>query len=166
MQTTTESLNNSNDDDESNNNQASSNNDDEGKVEAAVLVASGDEQVVLLNSSTQPPAPPHLSTSEREDSWPPSTGKQVLKPPPQTSSLAPSFDRRFGKLPTGQQDDGSSTPTTSGASVNYAELCYLSNGGSSLTLTVNEATQVGSIIGTVDVSSNLCHFFFFLGVWN
>lgn len=36
--------------------------------------------------------------------------------------------------------------------VNYAELCYLSNGGSSLTLTVNEATQVGAIIGTVEVS--------------
>lgn len=36
--------------------------------------------------------------------------------------------------------------------LNYAELCYLSNGGSSLTLTVNEATQVGSIIGTLDVS--------------
>lgn len=36
--------------------------------------------------------------------------------------------------------------------VNYAELCYLSNGGSSLTLTVNEATQVGAVIGTVEVS--------------
>lgn len=33
-----------------------------------------------------------------------------------------------------------------------AELCYLSNGGSSLTLTVNEATQVGSIVGVVEVS--------------
>lgn len=33
-----------------------------------------------------------------------------------------------------------------------AELCYLSNGGSSLTLTVNEATQVGTAIGTIDVS--------------
>lgn len=40
------------------------------------------------------------------------------------------------------------------AAANNAELCYLSNGGSSLTLTVNEATQVGSIIGTVDVSSS------------
>lgn len=35
---------------------------------------------------------------------------------------------------------------------NYADLCYLSNGGSSITLTVNEATQVGSVIGTLDVS--------------
>lgn len=33
-----------------------------------------------------------------------------------------------------------------------AELCYLSNGGSSLTLTVNEATQVGANIGTIEVS--------------
>lgn len=34
-----------------------------------------------------------------------------------------------------------------------SELCYLSNGGSSLKLTVNEATKVGSIVGTLDVSS-------------
>lgn len=33
-----------------------------------------------------------------------------------------------------------------------AELCYLASGGSSLTLTVNEATPVGSLIGTIDVS--------------
>lgn len=32
------------------------------------------------------------------------------------------------------------------------ELCFLSNGGSSLTLTVNEATPVGSIVGTIEVS--------------
>jgi hypothetical protein len=37
-----------------------------------------------------------------------------------------------------------------------ADLCYLANGGSSLTLTVNEATQVGSVIGTVDVSMTRC----------
>lgn len=37
--------------------------------------------------------------------------------------------------------------------VNYAELCYLSNGGSSLTLTVNEASPVGFVIGTIEVST-------------
>lgn len=38
--------------------------------------------------------------------------------------------------------------------MSQAELCYLSNGGSSLTLTVNEATEVGSIIGTIEVSKS------------
>lgn len=38
------------------------------------------------------------------------------------------------------------------AEPHYADLCYLSNGGSSITLTVNEATQVGSVIGTLEVS--------------
>lgn len=33
-----------------------------------------------------------------------------------------------------------------------AELCYLADGGSSLTLTVNEATQVGAVIGSIEVS--------------
>lgn len=33
-----------------------------------------------------------------------------------------------------------------------ADLCYLTNGGSSLTLAVNEATPVGALIGTLEVS--------------
>lgn len=37
--------------------------------------------------------------------------------------------------------------------INSSELCYLSDGGSSVTLIVNEATQVGSVIGQVEVSS-------------
>ena len=39
-----------------------------------------------------------------------------------------------------------------GGQFEAAELCFLANGGSSLTLAVNEATQVGAIVGTVDVS--------------
>lgn len=47
-----------------------------------------------------------------------------------------------------QQQHNSREP----APVNYAELCYLADGSSSLTLTVNEATPVGSVVGTVEVS--------------
>lgn len=35
---------------------------------------------------------------------------------------------------------------------NSADLCYLASGASSLTLTINEATAVGSVVGSVDVS--------------
>lgn len=44
------------------------------------------------------------------------------------------------------------TAPPAGSEPNLAELCFLSNGGSSLTLTVNEATPVGSVIGQVEVS--------------
>lgn len=44
---------------------------------------------------------------------------------------------------------------SSSSSYNLDELCFLSNGGSSLTLTVNEATPVGSIVGTIEVSLHL-----------
>lgn len=82
---------------------------------------------------------------------------------------APPLGRRAGELvaaselglsgaPPPQIQDSSrtttSSTTSSPAATNQAELCYLSNGGSSLTLTVNEATQVGSIIGTIEVSSH------------
>ena len=46
------------------------------------------------------------------------------------------------------------TTTTTTTPAPPAELCYLSNGGSSLTLTVNEATPVGSPVGQVEVSSS------------
>lgn len=42
--------------------------------------------------------------------------------------------------------------TSRQAEINAADLCFLTNGGSSLTLAVNEATPVGAVIGTVDVS--------------
>lgn len=67
--------------------------------------------------------------------------------PPEKSGSPTEPEARSG------QPERVSTPAPP---VNYAELCYLSNGGSSITLTVNEATQVGSIIGTVEVS--LLHF--------
>lgn len=78
-----------------------------------------------------------------------------------TSSTTPSITTRASAITTTKSTRASTKPTATTSAdgledrrdqVNYAELCYLSNGGSSLTLTVNEATQVGAIIGTVEVS--------------
>lgn len=107
-------------------------------------------------------------------------GSRMLPPPPPPPSSSLSFSNEISpssEVPTGptetlveahpltssrssQQEDElieDRQPATreqpaNKVAVNYAELCYLSDGGSSITLTVNEATQVGSIIGMVEVS--------------
>lgn len=77
---------------------------------------------------------------------------------------------RIGQLAGGENDPAEERSTMSEArarseqdeGVNYAELCYLSNGGSSLTLTVNEASPVGFVIGTIEVSFSFSFDFSFL----
>ena len=78
--------------------------------------------------------------------------QQSAQPAAAAATAASTTDSPGRPVPSTQVTP--STPATAPPAVNYAELCYLSNGGSSLTLTVNEATQVGAIIGTVEVSKS------------
>lgn len=55
----------------------------------------------------------------------------------------------------GGSNNKTTTPSEipNASNTNLADLCYLSDGGSSMTLAINEATPLGSVVGTVEVSS-------------
>lgn len=76
------------------------------------------------------------------------------------------YDQSLSSVSTSTQatiNDETGASTTSGSNNNLAsndnvgDLCYLSSGASSLVLTVNEATPVGSVVGIVDVSITIYH---------
>jgi len=88
-----------------------------------------------------------LTEAALQQTSPTDKPESVRRPPKETQNSAH------------QQESAGKHPPGSGpaeqAAVNAADLCFLTNGGSSLTLTVNEATPVGALIGTVDVSIHL-----------
>lgn len=96
------------------------------------------------------------ATANQDERWP------AISEPPMSEPADTDSSRRRHEEPVesaavadesvGKQVEPREEPIGERDALNYAELCYLSNGGSSLTLTVNEATQVGSIIGTLEVS--------------
>lgn len=140
-----------------------------GRKRSAVAAAAGERRKRhdgLEWGAGRPGAAPVVESAELADERQLSAAA-AREPEP---ALEAALERRLGQLEGGggggklaaanslrpaNQLAKAAAESAADSQVNYAELCYLSNGGSSLTLTVNEATQVGSIIGTVEVSKEI-----------
>lgn len=129
------------------------------------VTSSSGEQQVATSEGISSVAPSFIGDSDGD-------GGSVTSPPPNVA-----IHKTTGRFQRNKEQEGfrsrtSATDTVAllpppplqiqtAPQVNYAELCYLSNGGSSLTLTVNEATQIGAVIGTIDVSRRFSSFSLF-----
>lgn len=96
------------------------------------------------------------SSSSSSSNASPSPSRQEAAPTPAPRESA-GGDGAASQRPSEGLEEASSTPSSTttrqpSQELAPAELCYLANGASSLTLTVNEATQVGAPIGSLEVS--------------